>query len=95
MSLAELKVVLKKFIEQENQKYYDERDEELLNEFLEGKLDEEKIVKDTEKLYKEELISFADKSCPSDQEIFQGLFSLYFSPSHINLQIEFQNHSTV
>lgn len=72
MSFAELKVVLKKFIEQENQKYYDERDEELLNEFLEGKLDEEKIVKETEKLYKEELISFADKSCPSDQEIFQG-----------------------
>lgn len=72
MSFAELKVVLKKFIKQENQKYYDERDEELLNEFLEGKLDEEKIVKETEKLYKEELISFADKSCPSDQEIFQG-----------------------
>lgn len=72
MSFAELKVVLKKFIEQENQKYYDERDEELLNEFLEGKLDEEKIIKETEKLYKEELISFADKSCPSDQEIFQG-----------------------
>lgn len=67
-------VVLKKFIEAENQKYYDDLDEQLLKQLVDGELDSEKIVKDTEKLYKEELFHFADKNCPTDQEIFSEAF---------------------
>jgi hypothetical protein len=71
---SELYVVLKKFIDAENQKYYDDRDEQVLKQLADGSLDSEEIAKVVERNYKEEMFFYAEKDCPSDSEIFSEAF---------------------
>ncbi|XP_073816455.1 FERRY endosomal RAB5 effector complex subunit 3 [Musca autumnalis] len=71
---AGIKVALKKFIDVENQKFRDEYAEELLERVRNNDIDVEEIIRDTERHYKEELIQFADRIGPTDEDIFAQSF---------------------
>uniref|UniRef100_A0A1I8NN21 Macro domain-containing protein n=1 Tax=Stomoxys calcitrans TaxID=35570 RepID=A0A1I8NN21_STOCA len=66
--------VLQKFIDVENQKFRDEYAEELLEKVRNNEIDVEEIIRETERHYKEELIQFADRVGPSDEDIFAQSF---------------------
>ncbi|XP_040151422.1 protein C12orf4 homolog [Anopheles arabiensis] len=66
----ELLPTLQAFVERENQSFYDERDELLLDKFRHGSPDVDGLALDTEKLYREEILEFADRVGPTDEEIF-------------------------
>lgn len=70
----EIKESLQKFINYENQKFKDEYAESLLEKVRCNQLDLEEIIKDTERNYKDELIQFADRIGPTDNEIFAQSF---------------------
>ena len=74
---------LRRFIVRENQAYYDECDEELLNKVRSGSIDiVESVAKDYEKLYKEEIADPCDIVGPNDDEIFaQSFHTLVHSSS--------------
>lgn len=73
--------LLKQFIDEENQKYYDDADEILINNILNGDSDSEISIKNLEKQFKEEILEFADRIGPSDEEIFaQSFHRLIHSP---------------
>lgn len=65
----ELKIQLEQFITRENQDFYDRRDEGLLNKARNGQ-DIDSLIKDLEKLYKEEVLEYAERVGPTDSEIF-------------------------
>ncbi|XP_065722837.2 FERRY endosomal RAB5 effector complex subunit 3 [Drosophila suzukii] len=65
---------LQEFVDTEQQKFLDDHAEKLLNQAANGELDIEVIVRDTERLYKEELLQFADRVGPSDADIFAQSF---------------------
>lgn len=58
----------------ENQRFLDDRAEKLLNQAANDELDIEAIVRNTERLYKDELLQFADRVGPSDADIFAQSF---------------------
>ncbi|XP_052867551.1 protein C12orf4 homolog [Anopheles cruzii] len=63
--------VLQQFVERENQAFYDERDELLLEKFrTTGSPEVGTLALDIEKLYREEVLEYADRIGPSDEEIF-------------------------
>ncbi|XP_055538959.1 protein C12orf4 homolog [Wyeomyia smithii] len=66
----ELIVPLDHFIRTENQKFYDEQDELLLEQLATGHIDVDSVALDLEKLYKDEILEYADRVGPSDEEIF-------------------------
>ncbi|XP_065081404.1 protein C12orf4 homolog [Ochlerotatus camptorhynchus] len=66
----DLKVSLRQFIEKENQNFYDERDEILVEKLRTGHVDVDALALDLEKLYKDEILEYADRVGPSDEEIF-------------------------
>ncbi|KXJ69119.1 hypothetical protein RP20_CCG000052 [Aedes albopictus] len=66
----ELKVSLREFVERENQKFYDERDEVLLERLRTGHVDVDALALEVEKNYKDEILEYADRVGPSDDEIF-------------------------
>uniref|UniRef100_A0A1B0DQW1 Uncharacterized protein n=1 Tax=Phlebotomus papatasi TaxID=29031 RepID=A0A1B0DQW1_PHLPP len=77
----ELKKALKTFVERENQNFYDRRDEDLLNKARNGQVDVENLVTELDKLYKEEVLEFAERVGPTDEEIFALAFhQLVHSP---------------
>ncbi|XP_055678552.1 protein C12orf4 homolog [Lutzomyia longipalpis] len=77
----ELKTALKAFVEKENQNFYDRRDEDLLNKARNGQVDVEGLVTEMDKLYKEEVLEFAERVGPTDEEIFALAFhQLVHSP---------------
>ncbi|XP_055849191.1 protein C12orf4 homolog [Episyrphus balteatus] len=82
-----IKKELEEFLTKENQNFYDERDELLLQKVCNNEIDIEAIVKDTEKLYKEELIQFADRIGPSDEEIFAQSFHRLFRLDSSSLDV--------
>lgn len=51
------------------QKRLDEADDELIQKLKNGELNIEQITKDLEKLYKDELLEYAEKSCPTNEEV--------------------------
>ncbi|XP_030371680.1 protein C12orf4 homolog [Scaptodrosophila lebanonensis] len=65
---------LQSFIDEEHQKYLDEYAESLIKQAANEELDLEAIVRNTERLYKEELLQFADRVGPSDEDIFAQSF---------------------
>jgi hypothetical protein len=65
---------LEKFIEYENQRFYDEKDELLLEKIKSRKLCADTIALETDKLYKDEILEFAERIGPSDEEIFAQSF---------------------
>lgn len=74
LDLPELKNALEKFIREKNQEYFDDRDENLLKKLELGQIETEELIKNTEKWYKEELLQFADRIGPSDEDIFAQCF---------------------
>lgn len=74
INLPELKNALEKFIREKNQEYFDDRDENLLKKLELGQIETEELIKNTEKWYKEELLQFADRIGPSDEDIFAQCF---------------------
>ncbi|GAB0087465.1 protein C12orf4 [Sergentomyia squamirostris] len=78
---VDLKEALKAFVERENQNFYDRRDEDLLNKARNGQIDVENFVTEMDKLYKEEVLEYAERMGPSDEEIFaQAFHQLVHSP---------------
>ncbi|XP_058979439.1 protein C12orf4 homolog [Musca domestica] len=71
---AAIKRGLKEFIDVENQKFRDEYADELLEKVRNNDIDVEEIIRDTERHYKEELIQFADRIGPTDEDIFAQSF---------------------
>ncbi|EDW67705.1 ferry endosomal RAB5 effector complex subunit 3 [Drosophila virilis] len=65
---------LKSFIDREHQKFHDDYAEKLICQAANEELDLESIVRNTERLYKEELLQFADRIGPSDEDIFAQSF---------------------
>lgn len=51
------------------QKQFDESDDVLIQKLKNGELNIEQIAKDLEKLYKDELLEYAEKSCPTNEEV--------------------------
>ncbi|XP_055372168.1 protein C12orf4 homolog [Condylostylus longicornis] len=70
----ELKEKLTLFVREENQKFYDDQDDYLIEKFKNGEIDTEEIVRNLEKLYKEEVLEYADRIGPTDDEIFAQSF---------------------
>ncbi|EAT33110.1 AAEL014628-PA [Aedes aegypti] len=66
----DLKVALRSFIEKENQDFYDERDEALLEKLRTGHVDVDALALELERSYKDEILEYADRVGPSDEEIF-------------------------
>lgn len=59
----------------ENQKFYDETSDILLGKLLEDEnFDVESVVNNIERRYKEELLQFADRVGPTDEDIFAQSF---------------------
>lgn len=82
MSFADLEEELHQFIETQNQAYQDDCDEELLEGARNGAIDIEAVIKDYEKLYKEEIADPGDIVGPNDDEIFaQSFHTLVHSSS--------------
>lgn len=65
---------LQSFIDLEHQKFLDDYAEKLINQAANEELDLEAIVRNTERLYKDELLQFADRVGPSDEDIFAQSF---------------------
>lgn len=65
---------LQSFIDLEHQKFLDDYAESLIKQAANEELDLEAIVRNTERLYKEELLQFADRVGPSDEDIFAQSF---------------------
>lgn len=74
LSLIEMLPSLKSFITDQNQKFYDDRDENLLLQAISGELDTERFVKNLERQYRDEVLEFADRIGPTDEEIFAESF---------------------
>lgn len=73
---------LKSFVAEQNQAYYDDCDDELLEKARNGSLDVEALIKDYEKLCKEEIRDSTDIVGPNDDEIFaQSFHTLVHSSS--------------
>lgn len=51
------------------QKQLDDSDDDLIQKLKNGELNIEQIAKDLEKLYKDELLEYAEKSCPTNEEV--------------------------
>lgn len=59
----------------ENQKYYDETSDALIDKLLNDEnFDVESVVNNIERSYKEELLQFADRVGPTDEDIFAQSF---------------------
>ncbi|KAH8295407.1 hypothetical protein KR018_010900 [Drosophila ironensis] len=65
---------LQAFVDVEQQSFMDDLSEKLLNQAENGELDLDAIARNTERLYKEELLQFADRVGPSDADIFAQSF---------------------
>ncbi|EDV43619.1 uncharacterized protein Dana_GF18583 [Drosophila ananassae] len=65
---------LQTFVDTEQQNFMDDRAETLLNLAAKEEFDMEAIVRNTERLYKDELLQFADRLGPSDEDIFAQSF---------------------
>lgn len=74
---TELHVELQEFVKKQNQDYYDARDDDLVEQFKQNKIDIEKLIRDKERLYKEEILEYADRIGPTDEEIFAQSFHRY------------------
>ncbi|EDW81494.2 uncharacterized protein Dwil_GK12097 [Drosophila willistoni] len=65
---------LQSFVDREHQLFLDDHAEKLLNQLANEEIDLEAIVRDTERWYKDELLQFADRVGPSDEDIFAQSF---------------------
>ncbi|RVE52326.1 hypothetical protein evm_002964 [Chilo suppressalis] len=93
----ELDEKLAQFIYEETTNFHNERDEKLLNQLKNGELNVEGIVKNWEKLFKENVVEFAEQKGTSDEEVFAAAYhKLVHSPAlETILQVENSYAKTV
>jgi Uncharacterised conserved protein (DUF2362) len=74
----QVKKALTTFVQVQNQLYFDDNNETLLSDARAGAIDFDMVIKDKEKIYKDEILDFADRSDSnynwSDKEIFAQSF---------------------
>lgn len=61
-------------MDKENQDFVCNRDEDLLNKARNGQIDMDQLIREAEKHYKEEVIEYAEKIGPTDEDIFAQSF---------------------
>ncbi|KAG4070694.1 hypothetical protein HA402_013614 [Bradysia odoriphaga] len=72
---------LRIFVDKENQDFFCNRDEDLLNKARNGQIDIDQLIREAEKHCKEEVIEYAEKIGPTDEDIFaQSFHRLVHSP---------------
>ncbi|XP_052745078.1 protein C12orf4 homolog isoform X2 [Bicyclus anynana] len=78
----ELNEKLAEFVSEETKKFHNERDAKLLDQLKNGELNIEGIVKNWEKLFKENVVDFAEQKGSSDEEVFAAAYhKLVHSPA--------------
>jgi len=65
---------LLEFVREENQKFLDEMDEKLIEKATNTEFDQESIVREIERHYKDECLQFAERQGPTDEDIFAQSF---------------------
>ncbi|XP_045780598.1 protein C12orf4 homolog [Maniola jurtina] len=93
----ELNEKLAEFVAEETKKFHNERDAKLLDQLKNSELNIEGIVKNWEKLFKENVIDFAEQKGSSDEEVFAAAYhKLVHSPAlDTILQVEANYAKTV
>ncbi|CAK1594271.1 unnamed protein product [Parnassius mnemosyne] len=93
----ELNEKLAHYISEETKDFHNKRDEKLLNQLKNGELNVEGIVKNWEKLFKENVVEFAEQKGTSDEEVFAAAYhKLVHSPAlDTILQVENSYAKTV
>lgn len=70
------------FIKKNTLKFYDDKSEKLIDAAKEGRLDVEDIIKNWEKIYKQETADYAEPLGTTDEELFAAAYhKLVHSPS--------------
>ncbi|XP_068625515.1 FERRY endosomal RAB5 effector complex subunit 3 [Battus philenor] len=93
----ELNERLAHFISEETKDFHNQRDEKLLNQLKNSELNVEGIIKNWEKLFKENVVEFAEQKGTSDEEVFAAAYhKLVHSPAlDTILQVENSYAKTV
>ncbi|KPJ12108.1 Uncharacterized protein C12orf4-like [Papilio machaon] len=93
----ELNEKLAQFISNETREFHNSRDEKLLNQLKNNELNVDGIVKQWEKLFKENVVEFAEQKGTSDEEVFAAAYhKLVHSPAlDTILQVENSYAKTV
>ncbi|XP_013147958.1 PREDICTED: protein C12orf4 homolog [Papilio polytes] len=93
----ELNEKLAQFISEETRDFHNSRDEKLLNQLKNSELNVDGIVKQWEKLFKENVVEFAEQKGTSDEEVFAAAYhKLVHSPAlDTILQVENSYAKTV
>ncbi|CAH2230556.1 jg8884 [Pararge aegeria aegeria] len=93
----ELNGKLAEFVAEETKKFHNERDAKLLDQLKNSELNIEGIVKNWEKLFKENVMEFAEQKGSSDEEVFAAAYhKLVHSPAlDTILQVEATYAQTV
>lgn len=85
---------LKEFVRQQKQQILDERDEQLLNAARMGAIDIDALVRNMDNKYKDEVLEFATKIGPTDDEIFaQSFHRLVHSSSLMDILMKEQSYA--
>lgn len=93
----ELNDKIAEFVSKETTNYYNNRDELLLKQLQNGETDVEGLVKSWEKLFKDNIVEYADQKGTSDEEVFAAAYhKLVHSPAvETILQVENSYANTV
>ncbi|XP_047035896.1 protein C12orf4 homolog [Helicoverpa zea] len=88
---------LAKFVAEETKNFHNERDRKLLNQLKNSEINVEGIVKGWEKLFKDNVMEFAEQKGTSDEEVFAAAYhKLVHSPAlETILQVENSYAKTV
>ncbi|CAG9134503.1 unnamed protein product [Plutella xylostella] len=86
----ELNEKLAKFVSDETKNFHNERDEKLLNQLKNSEINVDSIVKNWEKLFKDNVLEYAEQKGTSDEEVFGAAYhKLVHSPAlETILQVE-------
>lgn len=74
VNISELFSYLKKFVERESVKYYDEIAGKKLDEFKKDNFDVDSVVKFWEKLFKNETVEYSEPVGTTDEELFSVVY---------------------
>ncbi|XP_028170012.1 protein C12orf4 homolog [Ostrinia furnacalis] len=93
----ELNEKLAEFVTEETKNFHNDRDEKLLNQLKNSELNVEGIVKNWEKMFKDNVMEFAEQKGTSDEEVFAAAYhKLVHSPAlETILQVENSYAKTV
>ncbi|XP_035441754.2 protein C12orf4 homolog [Spodoptera frugiperda] len=93
----ELNEKLAQFVAEETKNFHNERDKKLLNQLKNSEINVEGIIKNWEKLFKDNVMEFAEQKGTSDEEVFAAAYhKLVHSPAlETILQVENSYAKTV